>query len=145
MAGLHTLNTHYEISFKELDRLSGILCNGSDGRLQHHSHLSEICSDKILHSDQTKNPVPARQSLPPVTLRRTQSVPIKVTAPFVCLHLRYLCGCITLINQISTEAAMWFLLCACDCVTNALPMRSFFLSVHVAIQTQPSCKCNTNA
>ena len=37
--------------------------------------------------------------------------------PFVRLRLCYLCGCATLINQISTEAVMWLLFCGCARVT----------------------------
>ena len=42
----------------------------------------------------------------------------KVKAPFV--GLRYLCGCVTLINRISTEADIGLLLCSCIRLTDAL-------------------------
>ena len=40
--------------------------------------------------------------------------------PFMQQCLRSQCGCITLINRISTEALMWLLLCGSIGVTNAL-------------------------
>ena len=44
----------------------------------------------------------------------------KATTPFMHSRSRYQCGNVTLINQISTEAVMWLILCVCICVTNAL-------------------------
>ena len=44
----------------------------------------------------------------------------KAAAPFMHSCSRYQCSCVTLINQISTEAVMWLLLCGCVYVTNAL-------------------------
>ena len=57
----------------------------------------------------------------------------QVRAPFMRLRLRYLCGCVTLKNQINIKAVMWLLFCSCVRVTVALS----FLSIHVSIQTQP--------
>ena len=42
----------------------------------------------------------------------------KARDPFLCSRLRYLCGCITLINWSSTEAVMWLLLCSCVRITD---------------------------
>ena len=74
-----------------------------------HPPLSTYCFAEPLNS-------PWRPSL--ACIKSTS----KAVSPFMSSRSRYQCGCVTLINQISTEAVMWLLSCGCICVTNALLM-----------------------
>ena len=42
------------------------------------------------------------------------------------MRLRYLCGCVTLMNRFNTKAVMWLLFCSYVRITNALPLCNFF-------------------